>query len=159
MVGSGREIDLAGIDSIVGLFATTLPLRVDTRSAGPVENWLKALQQRSATARDHGNVSPSQLTRWIGLAPDRPLFETLFVVSNYPDIEAQSQQPLRVELAEFRTVPAYPLSVIVSPGRSLAMRLVYDGLRFDAQAAARLAGEYADLLGCLASGQDPRTPG
>ncbi len=159
VVGSGREIDLAGIDSIVGLFATTLPLRVDTRSAGPVENWLKALQQRSATARDHGNVSPSQLTRWIGLAPDRPLFETLFVVSNYPDIEAQSQQPLRVELAEFRTVPAYPLSVIVSPGRSLAMRLVYDGLRFDAQAAARLAGEYADLLGCLASGQDPRTPG
>ena len=77
-------------------------------------------------------------------------------MSNYRDIDQPAQRPLRVELAEFRTVPAYPMSVIVSPGRSLAMRLVYDYRRFDDQAAAELAGEYTELLDCLARGQDPR---
>jgi amino acid adenylation domain-containing protein len=156
MVASGRELDLESIDSIVGLFATTLPLRVDARGVGPVAGWLKALQQRSATVRDHGSVSLSQITRWNGLAPDHTLFDTLFVMSNYLDIDQPAQRPLRVELAEFRTVPAYPMSVIVSPGRTLAMRLVYDYRRFDDPAAAELASEYTALLDCLARGQDPR---
>ena len=156
MVASGRELELERIDDIVGLFVTTLPLRIETGRVGDVGDWLRALQRKSAAAREHADVSLSQILRWSTLEPGRTLLDTLFVMSNYPGIEESARGPLQAELAEFRTVPAYPMSLIVSPGRTLGMRLVYDCRRFDAQAVAALAGEYAGLLDCLAQGRDPR---
>jgi hypothetical protein len=156
MVASGRELDLERIDDIVGLFVTTLPLRIEAGRGGDVGDWLRALQRKSAAAREHGDVSLSQMLRWSQLEPGRTLFDTLFVMSNYPGIEESARAPLLAELAQFRTVPAYPMSLIVSPERALAMRIVYDCRRFDARAVAELADEYAGQLDCLARGQDPR---
>jgi amino acid adenylation domain-containing protein len=155
VVSSGRELDLPGIDAMVGLFVTTWPLRVRTAAAADsLDAWLKALQRQTAAAREHEAVPLAQITRWSDVAPGRALFETLFVMSNYPSVAAVG--PLRIEPAAFRTVPAYPLSIIVVPGSAITLRLVYDRRRFDRAPAEALLREYAAAVGALAQGHDPR---
>lgn len=155
---SGRDIDLPGIDAMVGLFVTTLPLRIDTRDDGgqTLEAWLADVQRRAAAIREHEAVPLTQIVKWCGLPAGRALFESLFVMSNYPAVDAAGAEPLRIEPGDFRTVPAYPVSLIVAPSAVLHLRLVHDRQRFDDDAIAMLAQQYADLLRSLSRGEDPR---
>ncbi|MBL8349615.1 MAG: amino acid adenylation domain-containing protein [Burkholderiaceae bacterium] len=158
---SGRDLDLPGIDAMVGLFVTTLPLRIDTRHDGSqtLGSWLAEVQRRAAAIREHEAVPLTQIVKWCALPAGRALFESLFVMSNYPAVDATGAGPLRIAPAEFRTVPAYPLSLIVAPGAVLQLRLVHDRQRFDDDAIATLAQQYADLLRSLSRGEDPRATG
>ena len=158
VVTSGREIALPGIESMVGLFVTTLPLRVSIASDGQsLGAWLSSVQRRAATVREHEAVPLAQIVKWCELDPGRTLFESLLVMSNYPALNTDGEGPLRIEPAEFRTVPAYALSLIVAPGPVRQLRLVYDSQRFDAATIAPLAQYCVELLRHLADGLDPRT--
>ena len=58
-VASGRPHDLAGAESIVGLFINTLPVRVRVEPGEEVLTWLKSLQAQQSQARQfehHGNT-------------------------------------------------------------------------------------------------------
>jgi amino acid adenylation domain-containing protein len=155
IVSSGRQIELPEVERMVGLFVTTLPLRVDT--SPPTKAWLAALQQRAAAIREHESVPLAQVLRWAGLPPGQPLFETLLVMSNYP-APAATSGPVRVSAGEWRTVPDYALALIVAPGPQLALRLVYERRRFAAEGVAAVARQLAWRLEALARGDDPSGP-
>ena len=148
VVTSGRELAVPGIDSIVGLLVTTLPLRVEVpATSGPaVDHWLRDLQQRAATLREHEAVPLAQITRWCNLPAGRVLFETLFVMANYPEMDASRSSALRVVPDAFRTVPAYMLALIVVPGDRLLLRLIYDSSRVSDSDASRVLRELAEIL-------------
>jgi amino acid adenylation domain-containing protein len=156
LVTSGREIDLPDVDAIVGLFVTTLPTRIRTGRAGPVDEWLSDVQRQAAQSRQHEAVPLAHITRACGLAPGQGLFETIFVMANYPGVESGAAGSLQVEPTEFRTVPAYPLSVIVTPGSRLSVRLVYDGRQFASEAIVGVSEEFRALLHGMLAGDDPR---
>ena len=50
-VVSGRPAAISGVQSMVGLFINTLPVRVSVQSDGPLISWLKQLQARPLEAR------------------------------------------------------------------------------------------------------------
>jgi amino acid adenylation domain-containing protein len=152
VVTSGRELAVPRIDAIVGLLVTTLPLRVQVpAAAGPaLDPWLRDLQQRAASLREHEAVPLAQIGRWCGLPAGRALFETLFVMSNYPELDAGDAAALRVTPDAFRTVPAYPLALIVVPGERLLLRLVHDEGRVAGPAASQLLQALAETLDGLA---------
>jgi non-ribosomal peptide synthetase component F len=156
VVSSGRELDVPNIESMVGLFVTTLPLRIDAAPTLPLADWLPDLQRRAAAARAHEAVPLAQIVRGCGLPPGQPLFETLFVMANYPAFDAPAPGPLRIRPASFRTVPAYALSLVAVPGPKLQLRLVHDRQRFDNETIAATAHTLRDLVDKLAQGKDPR---
>jgi hypothetical protein len=158
VVSSGREVDVPRIDTMVGLFVTTLPLRVDVASGQQFADWLLDVQRRAAAARVHEAVPLAQITRGCGLPPGQPLFETLFVMSNFPALDATTPGPLQVRPEQFRTVPAYALSLIAVPGPALHLRLVHDRQRFANSQVADMAATLRDLVERLARGDDPREP-
>ncbi len=154
---SGREVALAGVGRLVGLFVTTLPLRIATRHDGPaLRAWLAQVQAHAAAVREHEAVPLAQIARWSDLAPGQALFESLLVMSNYPALGVAAPGGLSITTAEFRTVPAYPLSLIVAPGGVRHLRLVVDSQRFDAEALRLLAQHCAALFSQFAQGLDPR---
>lgn len=156
VVSSGRELPVPRLGEMVGLFVVTQPLRVDAAPGQPLADWLSDIQQRAALARAHEAVPLPQVMRAAGLPPGRPLFETLFVLWNFPSLPGPAVSPLSLRSMDFRTVPAYPLSLIAIPGPQLRLRLVFDRQRFGPAAVATLAATLRRAVERLADGRDPR---
>jgi mycobactin peptide synthetase MbtF len=78
---SGRPDDLAGVESMVGLFINTVPLRVRLDPAGRVGAQCLALQREAAELRDHGYLSHTELRSVGGIGE---LYDTLLVYENFP---------------------------------------------------------------------------
>lgn len=78
---SGRPSELTGVETMVGLFINTVPLRVRLDPAGRVGAQCLALQREAATLRDHSYLGHSELRSLGGVGE---LFDTLLVYENFP---------------------------------------------------------------------------
>ena len=139
MTVSGRPPSLSGIESMVGLFMNTLPVRVRVPPKAGVLAWLKELQVRQAVLRDYEHSPLVQVNGWSEVPRGTPLFESLLVLENYPveDI-ASDQESTRVRDVAYATRTNYPVTVRVSLGRQLSIELSYDRGRVDDGAAERM---------------------
>lgn len=110
---SGRPEQLAGVEGMVGLFINTVPVVHHLDSAASVVRQCAALQRESATMRDIGYLSLSQVQRAAGHGA---LFDTLFVFENAP-IDDAIQPVTTPDGAQFRPIEMeslahYPLTVV-----------------------------------------------
>ncbi|AKK30175.1 non-ribosomal peptide synthetase [Mycobacterium sp. EPa45] len=78
---SGRPPELAGVETMVGLFINTLPLRVRLDPSKTVGQQCSALQREAAELRDHSYLTHSQLRSLAGVGE---MFDTLLVYENFP---------------------------------------------------------------------------
>ncbi|SOD67980.1 Condensation domain-containing protein, partial [Streptomyces zhaozhouensis] len=98
---SGRPAELSGVESMVGLFINTLPLRVRLDPAETVTDFLRRIQSEQAHVLDYQWASLADIQRWAGTGK---LFDTAVVFENFPfdaselDRETDSAR-LRVALA------------------------------------------------------------
>ena len=126
---SGRPAEIPGIETMVGLFINTLPVRVRLSPRQPVAQLLAGLQRQQAELQEHQHLSLVEVTSLAGVGA---LFDTLLVFENYPLDESQ----LGVEVADMRITKAvardathYPLVLVALPGLRLRLasstRLTY----------------------------------
>lgn len=78
---SGRPDELAGVESMVGLFINTVPLRVRVDPGLPVGGQCLALQREAAELREHSYLSHTELRSLGGIGE---LYDTLLVYENFP---------------------------------------------------------------------------
>ncbi|ORB83495.1 non-ribosomal peptide synthetase [Mycobacterium kansasii] len=78
---SGRPAELSGVETMIGLFINTVPLRVRLDADASVGAQCGALQRTAAALRDHSYLSHAQL-RAIGGVGE--MFDTLLVYENFP---------------------------------------------------------------------------
>ncbi|WP_199351108.1 non-ribosomal peptide synthase/polyketide synthase [Haliangium ochraceum] len=153
---SGRTPALAGVESMIGLFINTLPVRVQMSEDMPAAAWLRALQQQQSETRAFEHTALVDIQRWSELGHGEPLFETLLVFENYAvdDSAGAVETSLDIEHLHAHERTNYPLALTV--GRRLGIELAYDQSRFDDDVAARLLRHFASLLGQLA--EAPQRP-
>ncbi len=110
---SGRE-DQA-VQDVVGLFTNTVPVRVQLDPAGTPAGHLAALQTHQSELREHATLGLGEIQQ---LAGTGTLFDTLFVMENYPAPEAAERpgpDTLAVAGLRNRGYTHYPLTVLVLP--------------------------------------------
>ncbi|MEV3904960.1 amino acid adenylation domain-containing protein [Mycobacterium sp. NPDC050551] len=78
---SGRPGELAGVESMVGLFVNTVPLRVRLDPVQRVGAQCVALQREAAALRDHSYLAHAELRSIAGIGE---MFDTLLVYENFP---------------------------------------------------------------------------
>ncbi|MGV0805658.1 amino acid adenylation domain-containing protein [Mycolicibacterium setense] len=78
---SGRPDELTGVESMVGLFINTVPLRVRVDPSLPVGSQCLALQREAADLREHSYLSHTELRSLGGIGE---LYDTLLVYENFP---------------------------------------------------------------------------
>jgi len=78
---SGRPAELAGVETMIGLFINTVPLRVRIDGLRTVGTQCKAVQRDSALLREHGYLGHAQLRALGGVGE---MFDTLLVYENFP---------------------------------------------------------------------------
>ena len=122
---AGRSSEIAGIQTMVGLFINTLPVRVRLRPAEPLSELLTRLQDSQSQLITHQHLGLAEIQRLMGLGE---LFDTLVVFENYPlDRSALAQPVAGLELTSVEAHDAthYPLSLVAVPGERLRLRLQY----------------------------------
>ncbi|TRT83455.1 MAG: non-ribosomal peptide synthetase, partial [Microcystis aeruginosa Ma_AC_P_19900807_S299] len=145
---SGRPPKLVGVESMVGLFINTLPVRVQISSETELLGLLKDLQTQQVESEQ---FSYSPLVEIQGLS-DVPrgtsLFDSIVVFENYPVDTQVLEDNSNLIISNFCGVEQtnYPLTVAVIPGEQLLVRMSYDGSRFDQDTINRMLSHFVTLL-------------
>ncbi|MFD4658624.1 non-ribosomal peptide synthase/polyketide synthase [Kitasatospora sp. NPDC058444] len=150
---SGRPPELPGVESMTGLFITTLPTRTAVPAEGTLLDWLRTLQREQSEDRRHGFVALTRLRAGTELPEQTALFDSLVVFENYPvDEEAADAHGLRLRDLDGIETTNYPLALLAYPGPELSLRFCYDPRLFDESTVRRLAGQLTAVLTALPEG-------
>ncbi len=148
-VVSGRPAELSGVEKMVGMFISTLPVCVSISDEQSLIQWLQACQQQFLTLRQHDTTPLTDIKRWSELPVESPLFESIVVFENYPEAQAPDLT-LSVEDPRYLEQSNYPLALLVVPGQpsnpSIELICIYDSARFEIGAIDRLLTHIELLL-------------
>ncbi|MHA7653907.1 condensation domain-containing protein, partial [Mycobacterium sp. ML4] len=130
MTVAGRPAELAGVESMVGLFINTVPVRATFTATTTAAQLLAQLQHNYHDTLEHQHVSLTDIHRITG--HDR-LFDTLFVYENYPidSVTLLEGHDLTITEMTGRESTHYPLVMQALPGRQLGFRVAFATDVFD----------------------------
>ncbi|MCW5787556.1 MAG: amino acid adenylation domain-containing protein [Nitrospira sp.] len=144
---SGRSSDLPGIDTMIGLFINTLPLRIRVAPDAVLSDWLQTLLAQNGELRQFEQTPLVQIQSWSEVPRGQPLFESLVVFDNHPmDERLEGETGVTVERVVLSGQTNYPLTLNVLPGKELTCSLRYQPSRFRDDRAHRLVRQLETLL-------------
>ncbi|MFQ6230593.1 amino acid adenylation domain-containing protein, partial [Nocardia sp. NPDC002869] len=156
---SGRPPQLTGVETMVGLFINTVPVRVRFDQDEPARELLTRTQGEQADLLDHHYVGLADIQGAAGMAT---LFDTLLVFESYPvdaeGIQAQATDIDGMAVTGLNAVDAthYPLSLIAALGSTLRIRAGYQQDMFDEADVRRIADRLVRVLTALTEAPDRR---
>ncbi|MDG1462419.1 MAG: amino acid adenylation domain-containing protein [Gammaproteobacteria bacterium] len=144
---AGRPAQLEGIESMVGLFLNTLPVRIGIDEKTDLLTWLQQLQDQQLNIQQYEYASLVDIQGWSDVPRGKPLFETLLAFENYPDIETMGQTSGSINIKESSGFDRtnFPLTLNIAMMDTLYLRLVYDRNLFSSATLQRL-GEHLQTL-------------
>src|SRR6185503_15854631 len=146
---SGRPAELAGIETMIGVFINTLPVRVRVTGDELLTEWLKGIQAHHVESRQYDFSPLIQVQGWSEVPRKLPLFESLYVFENFPVVETLAHEDsgsLRVRDVRAIEWTNYPLTLMVWQRQRLLLKLVYDCSRFDPAVVTRMRDHLCTLL-------------
>ena len=149
---SGRPPEIPGIESMVGLFINTLPVRVRLDPAEPLGALLARLQDQQAALMDYPYLGLAEIQRLTPVTGE--LFDTLVVFENYPvDTEGLQRAAGGLGIVDGHSHEGthYPLTLMVNAGATLGLEIGYrpelldrDRIEVIGRALLRLLGTAPD---------------
>ncbi|WP_405583998.1 amino acid adenylation domain-containing protein [Streptomyces sp. NBC_01092] len=154
-VSSGRPAELPGVEEMVGLFANTLPVRVDVDPRRTPAELFAAVQAGQAELLPHEHLTLAEVQQ---LTPVRgELFDTALMFQNYPMGEVPLTAPTagpRVTSVDIRSATHYPLTLTVFPGTPFGLAVNHLPSRVPHAVAHALGHRFARLLEAAVTSPD-----
>jgi amino acid adenylation domain-containing protein/non-ribosomal peptide synthase protein (TIGR01720 family) len=153
---SGRPATLAGVETMVGQFLNTLPVRVQLDSDARVIDWLREFQEEQLSMRSYEYAALIDMQSWSDVPRGQQLFETLFAYENYPQmkwVESPEETDAVILKADSIAVVErtnYPLTFTAVVHDSVMTRIIYDTRAYDAAMIKQLLAHFAAVLRCIA---------
>uniref|UniRef100_A6VYF7 Amino acid adenylation domain n=1 Tax=Marinomonas sp. (strain MWYL1) TaxID=400668 RepID=A6VYF7_MARMS len=152
---SGRPAELSDVESMVGLFINTLPLRVNVSQEESVWLWLQSLQSQQVERSRYEYLGLSDIQKLSAVNSGESLFDSVVIYENYPSLSPSSNTSTSATLSA-RVVGShestnYGLTAVVVPQKQLSIKLQYQTDRFSREAMARLRDHLRELLLSLGS--------
>jgi non-ribosomal peptide synthetase component F len=155
---AGRPAELAGVETMIGMFINTLPLRVGIDESARLVPWLLGFQDRLVELRRFEAIPLARIQGWSEVPPGRPLFESIVTVQNLPFVDTLRERAdrLGVELLRYLERTHYPITVTALPDTALRIKIGFDSRRFAPDAIERTLGHLRALLLSIANNPEVR---
>ncbi|MFG2728474.1 amino acid adenylation domain-containing protein [Streptomyces canus] len=145
---SGRPATLPGVESMVGLFINTLPVRVRLTPGDGLAELLTRLQERQFELLDHHHYGLAEIHQDLGVDA---LFDTLVAFQSYPVdrvglAEAGAAAGIEVTGMHAEGAANYPLALIVHTDGELSLTLQYHRNVLTADAVRTIAARLQAVL-------------
>ncbi|MDJ0112905.1 condensation domain-containing protein, partial [Rhodococcus erythropolis] len=157
-VVSGRPAELPGVETMIGLFINTVPVRVRLQPQQSAADVVKALQDEQIILLPHHHLGLSDIQRIAGTGQ---LFDTIAVYENYPvsSVSATADNTahqLQADVVGGADATHYPLALVAVPGTELRFRLDYQPTEFNADEADTLLHRFVQVIESVV--REPETP-
>jgi len=127
-------------ETMLGLLANTLPVRVAVAEDAEVLPWLQSVGETWQRVRDYNYTPLSKIMEWSEVPAGSELAGSLVV---FEDVPLDAGLPFPVQQL-YRS--SFPLMLVACGGSQLSLQLEYDRQRFDPGAIARMLGHLQVLL-------------
>lgn len=152
-VVSGRPAEVAGVETMVGLFINTIPVRVRTEK-DTTFGQLVRLVQGAAVQSEKFSYYPLYNIQSASAVGDR-LINHIIAFENYPMDEQLKQLGSRektgfeVDAIEMKEQINYPFGIVVVPGKRMGITFTYNSLIYAEQCIRRIRLHFETLLQTL----------
>ncbi|MDQ0273971.1 amino acid adenylation domain-containing protein, partial [Cytobacillus purgationiresistens] len=148
-VVSGRPPAVKGVESIVGLFINTLPVRIQFGSDTTFAELVKQRQEEVVASQEYGFLSLAEIQAESELGQE--LIDHLFVVENYPFDEEMmaekgTQAGLHIQNEGIFEQTSYDFNVVIVPGELLKYTIRYNPNVYAVDLVGRLEKHFAQLI-------------
>jgi amino acid adenylation domain-containing protein/non-ribosomal peptide synthase protein (TIGR01720 family) len=143
---SGRNIELPGIENMVGLFINTLPLKITYLPEDSLITFLKRIQTDAQNLNDYAYMPLSKIQASLGVKES--LFNVLLVFENYPIDAILEKNHIDYQIKTIRGIEEteYPLTIAVTPNLELYFSFSYKTQHFNDGFIKRLFGHVRTVM-------------
>ena len=146
-----RPGTLPNMESTVGPFIHTVPVRWSWAPTAAIATALSTFKEHQAAAQEYSYVPLLAIQRQSAVPLDQALFDSLVVYQNYPTGSRRGAAPLEEATSGVRTT--YPLTLVVSNHREFRAHLVYQTAQVAPSLAEEVLAVFVTLLRVVV--QDP----
>jgi amino acid adenylation domain-containing protein/non-ribosomal peptide synthase protein (TIGR01720 family) len=156
-VVSGRASEVPGIESMLGLFINTIPVRIKFEGEKYVKDFFDQVQEESLESQPHHYFLLSEIKANSILKQN--LFDHIFIFENYPVAEqiaktgddVARRQKIRNRRFMLKGVHVfeqtnYHLNLMVVPGRRFSVRFDYNANVYDREVMERVSRHFSLFL-------------
>ncbi|RFU88304.1 non-ribosomal peptide synthetase [Streptomyces triticagri] len=124
-VTSGRPAEVPGVESMIGLFANTVPVRAQLSPAQPASRLFRTLAEQQLAMLPHDHLPLAEAQATCGVRGE--LFDTVLAFQSYPLDEQHlaAAGGSTVDAVRVHSATHYPLSLTVFPGDRIDIQLAH----------------------------------
>ncbi|MGC9382630.1 amino acid adenylation domain-containing protein, partial [Streptomyces sp. MH13] len=150
---AGRPADVEDVESVIGLFISTVPVRVRLDPVRPMAAVLRRLQDEQSRLAAHQHLGLPEIQRQTGAGA---LADTMVVFLNVPLDPAvfRPADGVRVSAVDGAVATNYPLRLLAAPGERMHLTLGYHTSVYGRAAADALMDRLVRLFEELGDGLD-----
>ncbi|MCA1559762.1 MAG: condensation domain-containing protein [Actinobacteria bacterium] len=141
---AGRPPEIPGIETMIGMFINTVPVRVRLNPAEPLIDMITRLQQEQSQLTSHHHLGLTDIQKQSDI--DGELFNTHIVFENYPLDNHAIPGGVRIVGMQTHNTAHYPLSLIAIPRNELTLQFGYRPDLFTRSDIERITMHYVRLI-------------
>ncbi|WP_236950150.1 non-ribosomal peptide synthetase [Mycobacterium sp. MS1601] len=151
-VVSGRDADVAGIESMVGLLVNTIPVRVQWSADHTAAQVARELAARESAVMEHHHLPLVDAREIVG---GDQLFDSLMVIEN---LGSQAGRGGEITFGDIDVIeaPHYPLTVMIAVHDTVSVTVTNDRSQASDTFADAVTATFLEVLAAMV--QDPSTP-
>ncbi|AZK48670.1 non-ribosomal peptide synthase/polyketide synthase [Paenibacillus lentus] len=148
-VVSGRSAEINNVESIVGLFINTIPVRIQKQKEQSFSELLEVVQRSAMESEKYDYLALADIQS-VTLGSN-PLFNHIVIFENYPfdsDKADNWSEQLGFTIDSFSAEEQtnYDLNVIVAPGHEMIIKFQYNMLVYDHKSLEAISDHFMNLL-------------
>ena len=147
MTVSGRNVPVAGIENMAGLFMNTLPLRL-ANSRDKVSDLMKSINETIASRKEYENTPLVDINKYSGMESSGELFNSIVVIENYPLDKALASKSRRLSVDSYVNISKtnFDLTLGIDTFDGIKLELLYNKALFSRPVIERLCGHFEVIL-------------
>ncbi|BEV37510.1 plipastatin non-ribosomal peptide synthetase PpsB [Bacillus stercoris] len=157
---SGRPSAIDGIESMVGLFINTVPVRIRSAEGMTFSSLAKSVQEDFLSSEQHGYYPLYDIQNHSPLK--QGLIDHIFVFENYPvqldqalRIESENEEnALRLGDISMSEQTNYDFNIVIVPGESFYIKFSYNAAVYEREEMLRIQGHLNQALECIVTHPD-----
>ncbi|MDI9980194.1 amino acid adenylation domain-containing protein, partial [Rhodococcus sp. IEGM 1307] len=148
---SGRPPHIPGIETMIGLFINTIPVRITLHPTDTLTTLLTRTHTTHTQLLDHHHLPLTHIPN-----PHATTFDTITVHENYPHHTTTPPTDLTITTTSATDATHYPLALATTTDTTLHLRGIFQLSAFDADSVDAILGQLARVL--VAMGSDASLP-
>jgi len=158
---SGRNPQLPGIESMVGLFINTLPVRIKIDYDKDIKTWLKELQTKQIERDQFAYSSLVDIQEWSEIPRGTQLFENILVFENYPVDKSLEDGVAGIKIKNLKAFERtnFPLTVLIAPGKEMSVHIAFETSKFTEEFISKLLSNFNSLVSQIIKAPDSKLSG